>query len=40
MSKNINTLAFPKDKIKILLLEGVDLGSVKLLEQAGYSNVE
>ncbi len=40
MSKNVNALAFPKDKIKILLLEGVDLGSVKLLEQAGYSNVE
>jgi D-3-phosphoglycerate dehydrogenase len=33
-------LAFPKDNIKVLLLEGVDLGALKLFKNAGYTNVE
>lgn len=36
----MSELAFPKDNIKILLLEGVDLGAVGLFEKAGYTNVE
>jgi D-3-phosphoglycerate dehydrogenase len=32
-------LSLPKDKIKILLLEGVNDSAVQLIENAGYSNV-
>ncbi len=32
--------SFPKEKVKILLLEGVHPVSVKQFEQAGYTNVE
>lgn len=33
-------LSLPKDRIKILLLEGISDTSVGVLEQAGYSNIE
>jgi D-3-phosphoglycerate dehydrogenase len=32
-------LSFPKDKIKVLLLEGIHESGVKLFEDAGYTNV-
>ncbi len=32
--------SFPKDKIKILLLEGIHKNAVKTLKQGGYTNVE
>ncbi|HNQ11894.1 MAG TPA: phosphoglycerate dehydrogenase [Bacteroidia bacterium] len=32
--------SFPKDKIKILLLEGIHQSAVKMLKQHGYTNVE
>lgn len=35
-----SNMGFKKDNIKILLLEGVDLGSVKLFNTAGYTNIE
>ena len=36
----MTNLAFPKDNIKILLLEGVDLGAVQLFKKSGYTNIE
>jgi D-3-phosphoglycerate dehydrogenase len=36
----ISQLSLPKDKIKFLLLEGVNDAAVGLIEAAGYSNVE
>lgn len=33
-------LSLPKDRIKVLLLEGINDSAVELLEQAGYSNLE
>jgi D-3-phosphoglycerate dehydrogenase len=33
-------LSFPKERIKVLLLEGVDPSAVEVLSAAGYSNVE
>ncbi|QQS29889.1 MAG: phosphoglycerate dehydrogenase [Sphingobacteriales bacterium] len=32
--------SFPKDKIKVLLLEGIDPSAVDLFEKAGYTNIE
>jgi D-3-phosphoglycerate dehydrogenase len=32
-------LSLPKDKIRVLLLEGVNDSAVQLIEQAGYSNL-
>ena len=32
-------LSFPKDKIKVLLLEGIHESGVELFENAGYTNV-
>ncbi|OWY21164.1 phosphoglycerate dehydrogenase [Sphingobacteriales bacterium UPWRP_1] len=32
--------SFPKDKIKILLLENIDQSAVEIFEKAGYSNIE
>jgi D-3-phosphoglycerate dehydrogenase len=34
------TLSLPKDKIRVLLLEGVNDSAVQRFEQAGYSNLE
>ncbi|WP_261815990.1 phosphoglycerate dehydrogenase [Vibrio gallicus] len=34
------TVSLPKDKIKILLLEGLHPSSVEVLESAGYSNID
>ena len=42
MTKNslpVPQLSLPKDKIKILLLEGVNDSAVELIEAAGYSSV-
>ncbi len=36
----MHPLSLGKDKIKILLLEGVDLSAVETLKRAGYTNVE
>ncbi|MDX2000785.1 MAG: phosphoglycerate dehydrogenase [Chitinophagales bacterium] len=33
------TTSYPKDKIKVLLLEGISPSAVKEFEQAGYSNI-
>ncbi|MBD3846134.1 phosphoglycerate dehydrogenase [Bosea sp. SSUT16] len=33
-------LSLPKDRIKVLLLEGINDSAVALLQQAGYSNLE
>ncbi len=33
-------LSLPKDRIKVLLLEGINDSAVALLQQAGYSNME
>ena len=38
--ENMHALSLDKDKIKILLLEGVDPSAVDVLHQAGYTNVE
>ena len=35
----MNALSLPKDKIKILLLEGIHQSAVELLHAAGYDNV-
>jgi D-3-phosphoglycerate dehydrogenase len=32
--------SFPKDKIKILLLEGVHISAIKDFEKRGYVNIE
>ncbi|OWY24556.1 phosphoglycerate dehydrogenase [Sphingobacteriales bacterium UPWRP_1] len=32
--------SFPKDKIKILLLENIDRSAIEIFEKAGYSNIE
>ncbi len=32
--------SFPKEKIKILLLEGIDQSAIELFERSGYSNIE
>ena len=37
---DLKKLTLPKNEIKILLLEGVDLGAVSLFENAGYTNIE
>ena len=36
----MHALSLDKDKIKILLLEGVDPSAVEVLNKAGYTNVE
>ena len=36
----MHALSLEKDKIKILLLEGVDPSAVDVLHKAGYTNVE
>ncbi len=36
----MSKISLPKEKIKILLLEGVHPSSVEVLEAAGYSNIE
>ena len=33
-------LSLPKDRIKVLLLEGINDSAVALMQQAGYSNLE
>ena len=32
-------LSMPKDKIRFLLLEGVNQSAIDLIEEAGYTNV-
>ena len=34
------TVSFPREKIKILLLEGIHESAIAVLERHGYSNVE
>jgi len=38
-SSALPQLSLPKDKIRVLLLEGVNDSAVQLIEQAGYSNL-
>ena len=40
MTSPSERLSLPKDRIKVLLLEGINDSAVELLEQAGYSNLE
>src|SRR6201746_777308 len=38
-SSALPQLSLPKDKIRVLLLEGVNDSAVQLIEQAGYSHL-
>jgi D-3-phosphoglycerate dehydrogenase len=40
MTTAAERLSLPKDRIKVLLLEGINDSAVDLLKQAGYSNME
>lgn len=40
MTTAAERLSLPKDRIKVLLLEGINDSAVDLLKQAGYSNLE
>jgi D-3-phosphoglycerate dehydrogenase len=40
MTTASDRLSLPKDRIKVLLLEGINDSAVELLERAGYSNLE
>src|SRR3954462_14466740 len=40
MSQKIKTTSYPKDKIKILLLENVSDAAVLEMKEAGYTNIK
>lgn len=40
MTTSSERLSLPKDRIKVLLLEGINDSAVELLQQAGYANME